>query len=127
MPYPEMPSRRARPRLLTTLLLTGLLFFSGGPFNDANDDPNGGFFVAVDNTFEANCKLRTPLFNLPDIGQDPAKFSFDVFSTDLYDGLFQNPLSVNVLDENNKVMHSQLVSEIASEPDYQAALDALGN
>ncbi len=33
--------------------------------------------------------------------------------------------AVVVLDENNKVLHSQLVPEIASEPDYQAALDAL--
>ncbi|WP_115719899.1 thiol peroxidase [Gallaecimonas mangrovi] len=33
--------------------------------------------------------------------------------------------AVVVLDENNKVLHSQLVSEIADEPDYQAALAAL--
>lgn len=33
--------------------------------------------------------------------------------------------AVVVLDENNKVLHSQLVPEIASEPDYRAALDAL--
>ena len=30
-----------------------------------------------------------------------------------------------VLDENNKVLHSELVSEIAHEPDYKAALDTL--
>ena len=33
--------------------------------------------------------------------------------------------AVVILDENNKVLHSQLVSEIAEEPDYQAALGAL--
>jgi thiol peroxidase len=33
--------------------------------------------------------------------------------------------AVVVLDENNKVVHSQLVSEIAEEPNYQAALAAL--
>lgn len=33
--------------------------------------------------------------------------------------------SVVVLDENNRVLHSQLVSEIADEPDYQAALAAV--
>jgi thiol peroxidase len=33
--------------------------------------------------------------------------------------------AVVVLDENNKVLHSQLVPEIGNEPDYQAALDAL--
>ena len=33
--------------------------------------------------------------------------------------------AVLVLDENNTVRHSQLVSEIAEEPDYQAALAAL--
>lgn len=33
--------------------------------------------------------------------------------------------AVVVLDENDKVLHSELVSEIANEPDYAAALDAL--
>ena len=33
--------------------------------------------------------------------------------------------AVLVLDEDNKVVHSQLVGEIAEEPDYQAALAAL--
>lgn len=33
--------------------------------------------------------------------------------------------AVVVLDENNKVMHSQLVDEITKEPDYAAALMAL--
>lgn len=33
--------------------------------------------------------------------------------------------AVVVLDENNKVLHSQLVPEIADEPDYDAALAAL--
>jgi thiol peroxidase len=33
--------------------------------------------------------------------------------------------AVVVLDENNKVLHSELVAEISSEPDYKAALDAL--
>lgn len=33
--------------------------------------------------------------------------------------------AVVVIDENNKVIHSELVSEIAQEPDYDAALAAL--
>ncbi len=33
--------------------------------------------------------------------------------------------AVVVLDENDKVLHSQLVPEIAEEPDYEAALKAL--
>jgi thiol peroxidase len=33
--------------------------------------------------------------------------------------------AVVVLDKNNKVLHAQLVSEIASEPDYEKALAAL--
>lgn len=33
--------------------------------------------------------------------------------------------AVVVLDENNKVLHSQLVDEITTEPDYDAALKAL--
>ncbi|HSD10094.1 MAG TPA: thiol peroxidase [Candidatus Binatia bacterium] len=34
--------------------------------------------------------------------------------------------AVVVLDENNKVLHSELVPEIAQEPNYEAALKALG-
>ena len=34
--------------------------------------------------------------------------------------------AVVVLDEDNKVVHSQLVPEITTEPDYDAALAALG-
>ena len=30
-----------------------------------------------------------------------------------------------VLDENNRVLHSELVKEIKTEPDYDAALKAL--
>lgn len=33
--------------------------------------------------------------------------------------------AVIVLDENNKVLHSELVSEIANEPDYASALSVL--
>jgi len=34
--------------------------------------------------------------------------------------------AVVVLDENNRVRHAQLVDEISSEPDYDAALTAIG-
>ena len=34
--------------------------------------------------------------------------------------------AIVVLDENNRVLHTQLVGEIAEEPDYDAALAALG-
>lgn len=34
--------------------------------------------------------------------------------------------AVLVLDENNKVLHSQLVPEITQEPDYDSAIQALG-
>ena len=34
--------------------------------------------------------------------------------------------AVLVLDENDTVVHAELVSEIGSEPDYDAALKALG-
>jgi thiol peroxidase len=34
--------------------------------------------------------------------------------------------SVVVLDKDNKVLHTELVKEIADEPDYEAALKALG-
>jgi thiol peroxidase len=34
--------------------------------------------------------------------------------------------AVVVLDENNKVIHSEMVPEIAQEPNYAAALKSLG-
>jgi thiol peroxidase len=34
--------------------------------------------------------------------------------------------AVVVIDENDKVVHSQLVTEIADEPDYDAVLASLG-
>lgn len=34
--------------------------------------------------------------------------------------------AVVVLDENDKVLHAQLVPEIRNEPDYEAAIEALG-
>jgi thiol peroxidase len=37
-----------------------------------------------------------------------------------------NARAVVVLDENNKVLHSELVPELANEPNYDAALKALG-
>jgi thiol peroxidase len=34
--------------------------------------------------------------------------------------------AIVVLDENDTVVHAELVPEIAQEPDYEAALKALG-
>ncbi len=45
--------------------------------------------------------------------------------------LIDGPLSgitsraVVVISKDNKILHSELVSEIANEPNYQAALDSL--
>ena len=49
------------------------------------------------------------------------------YGVDILDGPLKGltARAVVVLDENNKVLHSELVPEIASEPNYQAALDAL--
>ncbi|MDY6798582.1 MAG: thiol peroxidase [Pseudomonadota bacterium] len=53
------------------------------------------------------------------------------FQTDYGVSIQTGPLAglcaraVLVLDENNKVLHSQMVSEIKDEPDYEAALNAL--
>ncbi|HUU72287.1 MAG TPA: thiol peroxidase [Burkholderiales bacterium] len=51
----------------------------------------------------------------------------DKYGVDILDGPLKGltTRAVVVLDENNKVMYSELVPEIASEPNYQAALDAL--
>ncbi|HKA42034.1 MAG TPA: thiol peroxidase [Burkholderiales bacterium] len=50
------------------------------------------------------------------------------YGVDIADGPLKGLTArgVVVLDENNKVLHSQLVPEIKTEPDYDAALAALG-
>ena len=49
------------------------------------------------------------------------------YGVDITDGPLKGltARAVVVLDENNKVLHSELVPEIASEPNYEAALAAL--
>ena len=49
------------------------------------------------------------------------------YGVDITDGPLRGltARAVVVLDENNRVLHSQLVPEIATEPDYDAALAAL--
>lgn len=49
------------------------------------------------------------------------------YQTQITDGAFEGLMSraVIVADENQKVLHSQLVEEIGEEPDYDAALGAL--
>ncbi len=49
------------------------------------------------------------------------------YGVDIASGPFQGlcARAVVVLDENDQVLHSQLVSEIGEEPDYEAALAAL--
>lgn len=58
-------------------------------------------------------------FRSPDFGSD--------WGTGLAEGPLQglNARAVVVADENNRVVHSQLVPEIGQEPDYDAALGAL--
>lgn len=50
------------------------------------------------------------------------------YGVDIADGPLRGltARAVVVLDENDKVIHSELVPEIAQEPDYEAALKALG-
>lgn len=52
----------------------------------------------------------------------------DTFGVKLADGALAGLMAraVVVLDENGTVVHSQLVPEIAHEPDYDAALGAIG-
>lgn len=58
-------------------------------------------------------------------------FRSPAFASDYGVGIVDGPLAgltaraVLVLDESNRVVHSELVSEIAQEPDYFAALAAL--
>jgi thioredoxin-dependent peroxiredoxin len=58
--------------------------------------------------------------------RDTAKFSKD-YGVQIIDSSLAGltARAVVVLDENNKVLHSELVSEIAEEPNYDAALAAL--
>jgi thiol peroxidase len=58
--------------------------------------------------------------------RDTAKFSKD-YGVQIIDSSLAGltARAVVVLDENNKVLHSELVSEIANEPNYDAALAVL--
>ncbi|MBL8506516.1 MAG: thiol peroxidase [Methylobacillus glycogenes] len=58
--------------------------------------------------------------------RDTAKFSKD-YGVQITDSSLAGltARAVIVLDENNKVLHSELVSEIAEEPNYNAALAVL--
>jgi thiol peroxidase len=58
--------------------------------------------------------------------RDTAKFSKD-YGVQIADSSLAGltARAVVVLDENNKVLHSELVSEIANEPNYDAALAVL--
>jgi thiol peroxidase len=58
--------------------------------------------------------------------RDTAKFSKD-YGVQIVDSSLAGltARAVIVLDENNKVLHSELVGEIADEPDYDAALAVL--
>jgi thiol peroxidase len=49
------------------------------------------------------------------------------YGVEIIDGKFTglHARAIVVLDENNKVLHSELVSEIAQEPNYEAAMAAL--
>jgi thiol peroxidase len=49
------------------------------------------------------------------------------YGVEIIDGKFTglHARAIVVLDENNKVLHSELVPEIAQEPNYEAALAAL--
>lgn len=49
------------------------------------------------------------------------------YGVDVVDGPLRGltARSVVVVDENNKVLHSELVSDIANEPNYEAALSSL--
>jgi thioredoxin-dependent peroxiredoxin len=49
------------------------------------------------------------------------------YGVDIADGVLRGltARAVVVLDEHNKVLHSELVGEIANEPNYEAALKAL--
>ena len=68
--------------------------------------------------------------NLPAIGQVAPDFRSS-FSNDYGVTLTESPLhgltarAVVVLNEQNQVLHAELVSEIANEPDYEAALTVL--
>ena len=63
--------------------------------------------------------------------QTASTFKSPEFLADYGVGLIDGPLeglcarAVVVLDESGNVLHSELVDEIANEPDYDAAIDAL--
>ena len=90
-------------------------------------------------------KKKTNKWLAEQLGKDPATVSkwctnssqpdlvtlrkvAELLGVDITDGPLRGltARAVVVVDENNKVLHAQLVPEIKQEPDYDAALAALG-
>ncbi|MEQ1663678.1 MAG: thiol peroxidase, partial [Thiobacillus sp.] len=96
-------------------------------FNDAASDKVAVIVVSADLPFAQNrfCSAEAPnVVTLSTMRGGEFKRSYGV---DITSGPLAGVTAraVVVLDENNKVLHAELVPEIKQEPDYDAALAAL--
>lgn len=109
---------------------TGTCALSAKKFNDAaKQNPNIMIiFVSADLPFAQKrmCQADS-LENIVTLSMMRSKDFATKYGVLLTDGPLAGlaARSVLVLDENNKVLYSELVGEITQEPNYQKALDAL--
>lgn len=113
------------PSLDTPVCATSTIKFN----NAAKDDPNlAVLIVSADLPFAASrfC-TGEKLENVVALSMMRDKSFGEAYGTLITDGPLAgiNARAVVVLDEDNTVLHTQMVDEITDEPDYDAALAAL--
>ncbi len=109
---------------------TGVCALSAKKFNDAaKKDPNIVIiFVSCDLPFaQKRLCQQEKLENIHTLSMLRNKDFASKYGVLLTDGPLAGlaARSVVVLDENDRILYTELVSEITHEPDYQKALDAL--
>ena len=97
-------------------------------FNDAASDAVAVIVISADLPFAQNrfCGAEAPNVTTLSTLRGGADFKRN-YGVDITSGPLAGVTAraVVVLDENNKVLHSELVPEIKQEPNYEAALAAL--
>lgn len=107
---------------------TPLCAISTKKFNDAASDQTAVVVISADLPFAQArfCGAEAPNVTTLSTLRGGAEFKRN-YGVDITSGPLAGVTAraVVVLDENNKVLHSELVPEIKQEPDYEAALAAV--
>lgn len=99
-------------------------------FNEAIGARDGamGLVISKDLPFATNSFCEIEGIENVSFGSDFRAGEFSkAFNAEIADGPFGglHPRAVWVVDANNNIVHSELVTEIGDEPDYEAALKAV--